>query len=189
MYALVSYIPGPLGDFLNRLRADLVPSCRLLSHLTLLPPRLLAAPTEQLEGALEQKLPAIPPFSVTLGEVRLFEETRVVYLNLETGEQRAREIHTGLSDGVLDFAERFAYHPHVTLAQEFSADRFAAIVQEAQSRWASWTGPRTFEVEELVFVRNRDVNTWDSIAEYRLGRNGRPFQAIRTVESAAPLLP
>ena len=42
VYGLVAYINGTLGNFLYNLRQELVPSCRLRSHVSLLPPRLLA---------------------------------------------------------------------------------------------------------------------------------------------------
>lgn len=174
MYALVSYIPGPLGEFLNNLRADLVPHCRLLSHLTLLPPRVLSAPRSALESALATRLPEVRPFEVRLGEIQTFEETKVVFVELESGQDTARGIHSRLAQDVLAYEERFDYHPHVTLAQEFPADQFESLLAEARSRWNRWTGPRSFQVEELVFVQNRDVNTWDALAAFRLSPNGHP---------------
>src|SRR3954449_9213128 len=38
-FALVSYIPGRLAEFLDRLRCELSPGCRLRAHVTILPPR------------------------------------------------------------------------------------------------------------------------------------------------------
>ena len=40
-YALVSYIPGRLGDFITKLRQDLIAGCVAQSHVSILPPRPL----------------------------------------------------------------------------------------------------------------------------------------------------
>jgi hypothetical protein len=47
MFALVSYVPGRLGEFLDRLREELVTGCKAHSHVTLLPPRPLSISTER----------------------------------------------------------------------------------------------------------------------------------------------
>jgi 2'-5' RNA ligase len=161
------------------MRADLVPHCRLLSHLTLLPPRGLAAPTETLEATLMERLPLVRPFEVRLSGIQEFARTKVVYLALDGGQETAIRTYHDLAVGPLACEERFEYHPHVTLAQEFPHEQFEEVKQEAKRRWAEWTGPRSFVVEELVFVRNRDVTTWDPIADYQLGNGTRPFRAIK----------
>ena len=42
VFALVIYIPGPLGKFLDDLRRELVPSYNPHAHVSVLPPRPLA---------------------------------------------------------------------------------------------------------------------------------------------------
>lgn len=50
-YALVAYIPGILGSFFDQLRSDLEPnSLAPRAHLTILPPRGLAAGVEPLRA-------------------------------------------------------------------------------------------------------------------------------------------
>lgn len=185
MYALVSYIPGALGEFLNELRASLVPTCHLLSHLTLLPPRILSAPVEKLEDSLEEKLPKIAPFEVVLGPIEVFEKSNVVYVSLRSGQVEALDAHQRLSRDVLAYREPWEYHPHITLAQEFPLERFEAVLAEARAKWDAWEGPRSFRVEDLVFVKNRNVNCWEALAEYRLEE---PVESspLRTIESAVP---
>lgn len=177
LYALVSYIPGPLGEFLNRLRSDLVPHCKLLSHLTLLPPRSLADDPEVLEQAVRERVASIEPFEVRLGNVCVFDSTSVVYIGLESGEDHVRAAYTHLARGPLAAEERFKFHPHITLAQEFPPYQLDAVRREASSRWEEWTGPRSFAVEELVFVRSRNAASWDTISGYRLDVQAVP--AIR----------
>ena len=40
-FALVAYIPDPLGRFLDDLRVELTPDCKPRAHVTILPPRPL----------------------------------------------------------------------------------------------------------------------------------------------------
>ena len=42
-FALVSYIPDPLGAFLDDLRLKLAPKCKPHAHITILPPRPICA--------------------------------------------------------------------------------------------------------------------------------------------------
>ncbi len=42
VFALVIYIPDPLGRFLDDLRTALVPGCNPHAHVSVLPPRPLA---------------------------------------------------------------------------------------------------------------------------------------------------
>ena len=42
VFALVIYIPDPLGRFLDDLRRELVPGCNPHAHVSVLPPRPLA---------------------------------------------------------------------------------------------------------------------------------------------------
>lgn len=186
VYALVSYIPGPLGDFLNCMRADLVPSCRLLSHITFLPPRTLRSPEPALVQALDERLPLIKPFEIGLEEVEVFERTQVVYLSLGGGVDTVKAIHDRLGQDLLAFDEPHEFHPHITLAQEIANREFGDVLEEAKRRWKQWNGPRSFLVNEMVFVRNRDANHWDSIAEHKLtlSTTVEPSQGIHLLRTA-----
>ena len=42
IYALVIYVPAPLGRFLDDLRRELVPTYKPRAHVSVLPPRPLA---------------------------------------------------------------------------------------------------------------------------------------------------
>lgn len=176
LYALVSYIPGPLGQFLNSLRGQLVSQCRLQAHLTLLPPRVLHSPQVLLSKDLDLLLRGIPSFEIALGDVETFESTKVIYLGIRHGETLLREIHSFLCQGRLEYEELYEFHPHITLAQDFPHSSFEELKDFARNQWSAWQGSKTFQVENLVFVRNRDASTWETVSEHAL----QPLPLIRT---------
>ena len=167
-YALVSYIPEPLGSFLNNLRAEMVSGCHLRSHVTLLPPRRLAAPAPELLADLDARLPSILPFELTLADVTCFETTNVIYLNLGPGRQEVVRIHKALSTGVMEYAEPFPFHPHITLAQELTRDEVPELMELARRRWAEFRGERKFLVDQLAFVQNVCSSEWQTLRDYNL---------------------
>lgn len=167
-YALVGYIPDPLGSYLNGLRSELVAGCRLRSHVTLLPPRRLRADSATLIQELEERSRLLPPFEVTLGEIELFETTRVIYIAIERGWRQILESHELLSAGLFSFEEYYPFHPHMTLAQELEGAAFEGVLERARERWRDCPYPRSFEVRHLTFVQNVDPNRWDTLSEHIL---------------------
>lgn len=174
-YALVNYIPDPMGAYLNELRAELVPGCKLRSHITLLPPRALSSPPEVLVRELEQKVPNLNSFDVTLGDIDIFESTGVIYLGLRSGQHELQQMHRTLTDGILAFDEPFRFHPHITLAQEIPADRLQQCLNHAHARWRAWYHDRSFPILNLTFVRNVIPARWDTLSEHVL-QPARPPQ-------------
>lgn len=168
VYALVIYIPDPLGRFLDDLRRELVPGCNPHAHVSVLPPRPLGvswqAAREQVEalGAIQQ------PFTVGLGEVRMFPVTNVVYVEVSAGEAELARMHDSLNGEGLQFEEPFVYHPHVTLAQEIPPVEVQAVYDLARRRWQEYQGPRAFRVECAAFVQNTMGNCWIDLAEVAL---------------------
>lgn len=167
-YALVSYIPEPLGSFLDRLRLQLVPSCHFRSHVTILPPRALACPQEDALEQLARQVELCPAFELTLGSVEIFKATSVIYLGLGNGREQIEWMHSQMNTDCLWFKERFEFHPHVTLAQEFPAETVTQRQLEAQVAWAGFPHHRTFPIETLTFVQRTSANTWINLAEYPL---------------------
>jgi 2'-5' RNA ligase len=168
LYALVNYIPDPMGAYLNELRAELVPGCKLRSHVTLLPPRELASPPEVLIGELEKRAPFLHSFNVTIGDIEIFESTGVIYLGLRNGQHELLEMHRNLSGGIFSYEEPFEFHPHITLAQEIPADRLQECLNHAHARWHAWFHDRSFPVMNLTFVRNVNAIRWDTLSEHVL---------------------
>ncbi len=165
LYALVIYLPEPLRGFLDRLRLDMVPGCNPHAHVSVLPPRPLPA---EPDGAIEEAraiLAGFAPFDVELGGIEKFEATNVIYISVEAGADQLRQMHRQLSGGKLSFDEPFAYHPHVTLAQEFGAEMVEPLMQKAARSWSDFGGPRHFRAKSAVFVRNVRGNYWVDLAE------------------------
>src|SRR5579885_2997814 len=115
LFALVIYIPDPLGRFLDDLRRELVPGCNPHAHVSVLPPRPLSV---DVRSACEQaRLIAeeFHPFDVEAGEIEIFPTTNVVYINLARGSEELRGMHRTMNRDGLGFQEPFSYHPHITL--------------------------------------------------------------------------
>ncbi len=174
MYGLVAYINGTLGNFLYNLRQELVPTCRLRSHVSLLPPRELAGDEPEAKGRIGEVAEHHAPFTVKLGELRVFPETNVIYVDLEQGHDQLAEIHDALNGGALAYAEPYPYHPHITLGQELTPEQFDAALALCQKRWAEYRGPRSFSVETITFVRNTGTCGWSDLQDVALERQPVP---------------
>ena len=169
-FALVCYLPGALGGFLDCLRTELVPDCSARSHVTLLPPRPLHGQGGSALRQLQAALPHCPPFVVELGEVSVFEKTRVIYLELIRGQEHLERIHTILNQHSLYYNEPYEYHPHVTLAQGPTVVEDSGMkVQLAKDRWAQFKLPRTFVVDTVMFVQNGGCQGWLDLNELGVG--------------------
>ena len=167
-YALVSYIPEPLAGFLDRLRQELVPNCFLHAHITVLPPRPVAAP-EDAWRTLKNLIPLYAPFEVQMTDVEVFPVSDVIYVDIAKGSEQLRPLHDALAVEGLQSHEEYSYHPHVTLAQDLKPDELDELLTVARARWAEVRFEKTFRVEKLVFVQNTRTNEWIDLAECMLG--------------------
>lgn len=167
-FALVSYIPDPLGKFLDLLRLRLAPDCRPHAHVTVLPPRSLQGPVENAESELRQSAAQFHPFEIKLGSVEIFKSTQVIYIEVEQGERELREMHQQLNHGAVYFVEPYDFHPHITLAQNLAQDRVQEILKSARQFWSEWDGMLTVPVEELSFVQNTESNVWLDLSHLKL---------------------
>jgi hypothetical protein len=169
VFALVIYIPDPLGRFLDDLRRDLVPACRPHAHVSVLPPRPLAVDWHSASEQVRTLTDGWAPFEIELGEVEIFPVTDVIYIEVGAGSEELRRMHTAMNSGSLEFREPFRYHPHVTLAQEIAHGDVAPIHEQARHRWRDYKGPRSFRAERAAFVQNTLDNCWIDLAGYSLG--------------------
>ena len=172
VFALVIYVPDPLGRFLDDLRRELVPHYNPHAHVSVLPPRHL--PAEGWEPAAEQARTLIEgwaPFEVELTSIQVFPATDVIYIQIGRGAAELESLHAAMNTGALAFAEPFPYHPHITLAQDIPPDGVTEVDQRARRLWADYRGSRVFRAERAVFVRNVVENCWVDLAEY-------PFCAV-----------
>ena len=167
-YALVSYIPDPLGKFLDLLRLRLAPGCRPHAHVTVLPPRPLQGAVEQAESELRDRSCNFHSFEVKLGSVEMFETSKVIYIEVEKGERELRQMYQQLNHGTVQFVEPYSFHPHITLAQNLPDDSVQETFRLARQFWSEWNGIVSFPVEELAFVQNTMENVWLDLMHLRL---------------------
>ena len=169
VFALVIYIPDPLGRFLDDLRLQLVPDCNPHAHVSVLPPRPLAVDWQVAGEQVRECAANWAPFDIVLERLRIFPVTNVIYLELGRGAAEMCGIHAAMNSQALEFDEPFAYHPHITLAQEIPPDKVAQVNRLAQELWDGYTGPRSFRAERTAFVQSTLGNTWIDLAEFSLG--------------------
>jgi 2'-5' RNA ligase len=170
-YAVVSYIPGRLGSFIDDLRRRFDPQVGAwLAHVTILPPRPLEAP---LDGALEmlrQQCASFDPFDVNIQEVRTFwPVSGVVYLGLSSGAELLCDLHNTLNAGPLEFAEPHDYVPHITIAQELGEWDKDLVMAEVEGEWVHYPAEAWFRVESLFLVKKTPENRWVDLAPIPLG--------------------
>jgi 2'-5' RNA ligase len=169
VFALVIYIPDPLGRFLDDLRRELVPHYNPHAHVSVLPPRPLAVDWGEASLDAQSVLESCPPFEIELAGVQTFPVTDVVYLDVSRGAAELHRLHDTLCRGHLGFDEPFPYCPHVTLAQEVPHVRASEVEELARRRWSEFRGKRHFRVQHAVFVQNTVNDCWVDLAEYELG--------------------
>jgi 2'-5' RNA ligase len=159
-FALVTYIPDPLGKFLDDLRLALVPGCDPHAHVTLMPPRFLPSTEELAWQHILDQTSHVAAFELEALDIHVFPKTNVVYIELGEGRDTLVDLHTALNRGALAYDEPYPYHPHITLAQEVPVEMVDGIVVAAREAWSSAPYSRRFPVERLTFVRNIGCNQW-----------------------------
>src|SRR5437870_7783409 len=103
VYALVIYIPDPLGRFLDNLRRELVPAYKPHAHVSVLPPRPLFVDWQTADSQTRTLTESGAPFDVTLSDVRIFPATDVIYIEVGTGAAELRSLHRAMNAGALAF--------------------------------------------------------------------------------------
>ena len=170
VFALVIYIPPPLGIFLDDLRRELVPHYNPHAHVSVLPPRPLAVEWQAAAAQVRVMAERWPAFDVELTAVEIFPVTGVIYIEVGAGAKELRDMHRLTNTGVLAFEEPFVYHPHITLAQEIPTGEGAAVQELAARRWKEFTGSRIFRADHAVLVQNAVNGCWLDLAEYSFGK-------------------
>ena len=172
LFALVTYIPDPLGFFLDSLRQELVPSCNLRAHVTVLPPRKLAIRTDTAWQKIRNEAERYPGFEIAIDDVEIFSMSSVVYLRLQGGGKELVQFHDLLNTDGLHCKEAYPYQPHVTLAQNMAPEQVGGIFELARRRWANYRGPRKFAANRVTFVRGETLDCWVDLEECMLGPGG-----------------
>jgi 2'-5' RNA ligase len=171
VFALVIYIPDPLGKFLDELRRELVPDDNPRAHVSVLPPRPLAVPDNW--AAARDEIRALAdlwaPFQVEATAIQIFPMTDVIYIEIGAGHSELRQMHAAMASRMLAHQEPYPYHPHITLAQEVPGEKLQEIREIAQARWSRFDGERCFLADRATLVRNSVRNRWVDLAEFSLG--------------------
>jgi len=171
-YALVGYVKGPAGEFVENLRRELHPDLpQMAAHLTILPPRLLQGSETAALQLLEKLCGAEEPFEVELGSVETFiPVTPTVYIRVDGSASRMSDLHSRLNTGQLAFKEEWPYIPHLTIVKMTAEQPARSAFQTARERWRQYTGSRRILLEKLIFVREDAQNCWIDLAPVPLGR-------------------
>lgn len=167
-FALVTYIPEPLGSYLNAIREELVPNCNVYTHVTVLPPRPLQGSVEGAWERIVREASETPSFDIEATRIEIFPTTSVIYLGIGEGNEELHRMHSVLNHGELAFQEPYRYHPHITLAQEIPQDRVMEAFELARRRWAEFRHPRRFVLDHVTFVQNTLRNQWLDLNECSL---------------------
>jgi 2'-5' RNA ligase len=177
-FALVTYLPDPLQRFLNDLRVSLEPvAASPRAHVTVLSPRSLVEGASLADAHLHltRTLPRLGSFEIAVGEISVFPDSRVIYLELEAGWDELAAMHRELNQGALHAPERFPFHPHVTLAQNIPATEVDGLSRVAADVWNSYDGRRSFLAENFTLVRDTAARGWLDVQEYSLAPAAVPL--------------
>ena len=172
-YALVAYVKGAAGEFIESLRRELHPDLpHLAAHLTILPPRPLHGTENSALQYLERICGKEEPFEVNLGPVETFiPVTATVYIRIDGASSHMCDLHRRLNAGVLEFHEEWPYIPHLTIVKMSAEQSAHHALKIARGRWAQYSGSRCILLEKLTFVREDVPNHWVDLAPVPLGRS------------------
>lgn len=170
-YAIVSYLPGELGAFVDALRRELNPQfAGKAAHVTLLPLRALEGPESRALEEARLRCTEFESFEAEVAAVAdFFPVSNVLYLAVGAGGTELRRLHQALNAGCLWQQEQHPYVPHITIVQDLDQARTRELRQVVAQRLASYPGPRRFRVETLMFVRQTEDGHWLDLASLALG--------------------
>ncbi len=178
-YALVAYVPPPLGPYLDVVRRRIAPWMSPgRAHVTVLPPRPLNGNAAGAWKELKPRLSSAPRFHVEATEIRVFDLTGVIYLDVGEGAEELRRLYSAANRGLWAYRDPYPYHPHITLAKGGPPERREAVLEQARSLWERYDGPRRFVVERLHFVQNTVLDLWMDLDAVELSADGHSKSLI-----------
>lgn len=151
-FALVSYIPEPLGSFFYDLRGSLPGESNPQAHVTILPPRPLRVPVDSASEQALRILANFRAFEIELSSVRRFPETNFLYLDIGDGNSLVHDLHDALNTGDLACAEEFEFRPHLTLGGPIAEPDVHALQDQAKIAWCATDHSKRFMLDEIVFL-------------------------------------
>lgn len=167
-FALVAYLPAPLAGFVDAVRRELTPGCRLRAHITLLPPRQITCDPTVLRRELQSKVSRSHAIRIEPQEVRVFDISQVVYLSIGEGYRDLLELHQRLNQGPCLASEVWDFVPHITFAQDLAEDAVANTRRVAEERWRQYAGPRAFMLDKVALVQGCPENGWADLETWEL---------------------
>jgi len=182
-FALVTYIPEPLGSFLHSLRHALPGEEKPQAHITLLPPRPLKAAIDLVSREAQTVLTRFKPFSVELSDVKVFPETNVIYLDVSGGNEALHKLHDTLNSGLLEHDEDFDFLPHLTISGTIPPHNLGKFLEQATKAWQTHKGKTSFDVNEVVALWQPQYTSpydWNRIWSQKLGDAGTSARAGST---------
>ena len=175
-FALVSYIPDPLGSFLDGMRRSLPGFVFAQAHITVLPPRHLTIEPERAGDLALEVLGQFRAFEVSFSSVRRFPSTNVLYLPLNGGDSCVNHMHSQLNTGELAAEEQFDFVPHLTVAGPMPENALGAAECRASALWDNCKHPKSFQMTEIVALLSvpnggSRYGDWTCLWNYNLASN------------------
>lgn len=164
---IVIAVPDPWAVQLQQFRNNTgdIEAMTMSTHITLVPP--LDVTEQQLPdvvGLLERTAANEPRFTITLDGTGSFRPVSdVVYVALSQGEAPCARLADALLRPPLDQARDFAYHPHVTVAQNVDQE----TLDDAERNLADFHC--RFEVTKLNLYLQDVGQRWQRHSTYELG--------------------
>ena len=165
-YSVIAYLRGRLGQFIDEQRDKLNPEySSSLAHVTILPPRSLIFPPDELIASLRKRCAHREPFDVTVEGVNTFWPANgVVFLSLSDGFDELLALHRELNVGDLHQYEPYPFVPHITVAQDLDDQATQETLVALANAWEKYDGDKSFRVESLCLVQQSEGVKWRNLA-------------------------
>lgn len=151
-------IPDPWGAQLQDYRIALGDegARHIPSHITLLPPHVVAADElDEVVAHLKRQLTGVAPFRVHLRGTGSFRPVSpVVFVNVVEGISQCEQLTGLIRQGPLDVDSNFPYHPHVTVAHELAPE----VLDRAFAELGDFEA--TFVVTDVWMYLHDDQSGW-----------------------------
>jgi len=161
-------IPQPWGEELTRRRAEAGdPAAEYVpAHITLLGPTdIVEGQLAEVEAHLAAVAAAHPPYPLHLRGTGTFRPiTEVVFVAVAAGISECELLASaiGAADQLVR-ESRFAYHPHVTVAQDVPTDAMDKVYDDLASFEAQ------FEVDSFTLFSHSGEGRWRPRRDFPLG--------------------
>ena len=150
-------IPEPVGGELQARRASFgdAHAGSIPTHITLLPPTVLAIGSDDVGAHLATVAAACAPFEIHLHGTATFRPVSpVVFVQLVEGIAGCEQLERRVRRGPLDRELSYPYHPHVTVAHHLPDDQ----LDEAFETLAGFEC--RFEVRQFYLYEHGSDGVW-----------------------------